>query len=66
MLALTDASTSNLSELAAQVWNSGVLSRRERSCLQRLLLETTLTPEDRAAIDRLIHAVRRGWIALLD
>ncbi|MGE5657749.1 MAG: hypothetical protein ACM37W_14175 [Actinomycetota bacterium] len=55
-----------IAELFYQVCQSGNLTRSERYDLMSALLENTLTLEDRAAIDRLLHATRRGWVTILD
>lgn len=66
MFPLTTLATTTFSELTARVWNSGSISHSERRYLRSFLLENPLTDEDRAALDRLLHAVRRGWIEILD
>lgn len=51
-----------ISELFFQIWCSGRITRTDRYGLKSALLEDTLDEEDKAAIDRLLHAVRRGWL----
>ena len=66
MFSSTIPSTIAISEIAVRVWHSGRLTLSERQALKTVLLEHQISEEDRAAIDRLLHAVRRGWIELLD
>lgn len=55
-----------IAELFYQVCHSGNLTRADRWGLMSALLGSTLSLEDREAIDRLLHAARRGWVAILD
>ncbi|MEB3826823.1 hypothetical protein [Phormidium sp. CCY1219] len=57
---------SNIAEVFGQAWNVGVLSRRDRQTLMSALLENSLNPEEHDAVDRLFHAVRRGWIQTVE
>ena len=57
---------SPVAEVFGQVWKTGCLTRVEREWLKNALLQTALSAEDTAAIDRLIHAVRRGWLKIVD
>ncbi len=51
-----------LAELFSRVWESRCLTMNDRWSLSRALLSCSLDIEDLAAIDRIIHAVRRGWL----
>ena len=51
-----------ISEIFFQIWCSGRITRTDRHGLKSALLEEVLDQEDQAAIDRLLHAVRRGWL----
>ncbi len=53
-----------ISELFFQIWCSGHITRDNRFGLKYALLKDTLGEEDKAAIDRLLHAVRRGWLKM--
>lgn len=55
-----------IAEVFGQAWNDGKLTANERTDLMFALLEQELNSEDYDAIDRLLHAVRRGWIQMLD
>lgn len=55
-----------LSELFAQASTSGCLTLADCYGLRAALLEDSLSEEERAAIDRLLHAVRQGRIHLMD
>lgn len=55
-----------IAEVFGQAWNSGRLTFRDRLYLRSAILNSALSEEERAAIDRLLHAVRRGWLQILD
>ncbi|WP_309236505.1 hypothetical protein [Microcoleus sp. FACHB-672] len=55
-----------ISEILSHSSSSGLITRKQRSTLMSALLEDWLTEEDRAAIDRLLYAVRRGWLKIVD
>jgi hypothetical protein len=59
-------SYSLIAEVFGQAWNAGSLTVNEREGLMAALLENSLNSDDCAAINRLLHAVRRGWIKVLD
>lgn len=59
-------SATTLSELAAQVWNSGKISSQDRQFLRSLFTEHLPSEDEIAAVDRLLHAIRRGWIEMLE
>lgn len=56
----------SIADLFGQAWNSGQLTLTVRQGLKNALLDCSLTEDDQAAIDRLLHAVRRGWLKILD
>lgn len=55
-----------ISEIISNIWYSGCITRNHRYGLMSALLEGWLTPEEYNAIDRLLHAVRRGWLKIVD
>ncbi|HEY9727375.1 MAG TPA: hypothetical protein V6D50_13075 [Chroococcales cyanobacterium] len=55
-----------LPELFASASHTGCLTVADRYGLMAALLEDSLVEEDRCAVDRLLHAVRRGRIAIVD
>ncbi|MCT7950081.1 hypothetical protein NG798_09815 [Ancylothrix sp. C2] len=55
-----------VAELFGEAWNYRYLTLNQRLALQNLLLNLSVNPEDRDAIDRLLHAVRRGWLKIVD
>ncbi len=55
-----------ISEIVSHIWCSGRITRNHRYGLMSALLEGWLTPEEYNAIDRLFHAVRRGWLKMVD
>ena len=56
----------NLTELFSQVYAVGHITYSDRQFLRYALLEGVLTEEDRNLIDRLVYAVRRGWLQMTD
>lgn len=48
-----------------QVYRSGILTKDQRKQLKDLFLYHNLTEEDTTAINRLIHAIRRGWLKMV-
>ncbi|NER37815.1 MAG: hypothetical protein F6J93_28300 [Oscillatoria sp. SIO1A7] len=56
----------SVAEVFGQVWKSGGMSAADRECLMSAFLEESLSEEDYATIDRMIHAVRRGWLQIWD
>ncbi|OCR01073.1 hypothetical protein BCD67_17000 [Oscillatoriales cyanobacterium USR001] len=55
-----------IAELIFQVYHSGLLTFNHRQQLKVAILEQNLTEEDQTAINRLLHAVRRGWLKVVD
>ena len=54
----------SLEEIFYNVWNSGKMYERERHGLLSILLGDT-TREEQAIVNRLLHAIRRGWIQMV-
>jgi hypothetical protein len=65
MEALTFKSDRAIAELFYQVTNSGNLTRTESHGL-RALGESALSEDARDAANRLLHAIRRGWVRISD
>lgn len=61
-----DILPSALSELFATAAISGSLTIADRYGILAALLKDGLTLEESAAIDRLLHGVRRGRVALVE
>ncbi|GAB4305975.1 MAG TPA: hypothetical protein IGS52_04250 [Oscillatoriaceae cyanobacterium M33_DOE_052] len=55
-----------ISEIFYQIWHSGQITYHHRWGLMSALMQDSLNQEEREAIDRLLHAVRRGWLRLVD
>lgn len=53
-----------IAELVFQVCRSGKVTRNHRQKLRSAILQDTLSEEDYSAIDRLLYAIRRGWLEL--
>lgn len=54
-----------LSELFAQVTSSGQITVADRYGLMAALLKEELAEQERASIDRLLHAFRRGRLVVV-
>jgi hypothetical protein len=54
----------SLPDVYFQVWESGTMTLSSRAILQASLLEEKLKEADRALIDRLLYAVRQGFVSL--
>ncbi|MEG4346621.1 hypothetical protein QUB70_25570 [Microcoleus sp. A003_D6] len=65
MQVLTLKSDRPIAELFYQVTHSGNLTRSQSHGL-RALCESALCEDDRDAVNRLLHAIRRGWIEISD
>ncbi|PPT05286.1 hypothetical protein CKA32_000617 [Geitlerinema sp. FC II] len=52
----------SIDELFAQIWQSGYVNSHAKRVLKTLLLEQSYTQDEQATIDRLLYAVRRGWL----
>lgn len=55
-----------VAELVFQVCRTGRINSNHRQLLRSFLLQDCLTEEDHTAIDRLLYAVRRGWLQVID
>lgn len=55
-----------LSDLFAQVTSSGKITLADQYGLMAALLDDSLTPEERASLDRLLHALKRGRLKVVD
>ncbi|MBE9041057.1 hypothetical protein IQ235_09725 [Oscillatoriales cyanobacterium LEGE 11467] len=52
------------SDVFCQIWCSGRITKDDRSELKSAFLKDRLGEEDKAAVDRMLHAIRRGWLVL--
>ena len=66
MLATACLLPSALSDLFAQSQDSGKITLADRHGLRIALLQTALDEDELGSIDRLLHAVRRGRVELVD
>ncbi|GAB4295643.1 MAG: hypothetical protein Fur0025_32860 [Oscillatoriaceae cyanobacterium] len=55
-----------IAEIFGKVWRNGGLTQNDRHYLRFTLLGEHLSDEERATIDRMLHAVRRGWLQIFD
>lgn len=66
MLFPLNSQTINLTELFSRVYAVGRVTPSDRQVLRYALMEGALSEEDRNLIDRLIYAVRRGWLKMTE
>lgn len=57
---------STIAELFAQVIQKGKITLKERYVLRTALLNNSLCQEEEILINRLLHAVRRGRLQMVD
>lgn len=55
-----------LSELYAQAFTSGSITQADRWGLMAAVLDESLTEEERSSVDRILHAVRRGRLQIVN
>jgi len=55
-----------ISELFAQTSSSGCITRADQYGLMAAMLDESLTEDERAAIDRLLRACRRGRMKVVN
>lgn len=55
-----------IAEMCAQVINSGRLTLADRYGLMAAIFDENLSEEERSSIDRLLHAVRRGRVKIVN
>ncbi|MCU0518822.1 MAG: hypothetical protein MUC60_18545 [Oscillatoria sp. Prado101] len=56
----------NLSEICFQAWKGGLIREEHRQELRSVLLNDTISEPDCRIINRLLYAVRRGWLGVED
>ncbi len=57
---------STIAELFAQVIQKGKITLKDRYVLRTALLNNSLCQEEEILINRLLHAVRRGRLQMID
>ena len=57
---------SAISELFAQASTTGAITKADRYGLMAAILDETLGEEERRAIDRMLHALRRGRLQMVN
>ncbi len=57
---------SQVSKLFGKIWSQGGLTASDRQGLMFALLKTSLCEEELSTIDRILYAVRRGWLQIID
>ena len=55
-----------ITESVFQVYQCGILTQEQRKQLINLFLYYNLSEENRTAINRLLHGIRRGWLRMAD
>jgi hypothetical protein len=56
----------SISELFAEVSNTGKMTASDRQILQSAMLHDETTEEEKQAIDRLLYAVRSGRVQVVE
>ncbi len=55
-----------LAEVFFQVYQQGKIDRNHRQYLRATLLNEQISQEEQTAINRLLYAVRRGWLQVAE
>ncbi len=55
-----------LAEVFFQVYQQGKIDKHHRQYLRATLLNEQISQEEQTAINRLLYAVRRGWLQVAD
>ncbi len=55
-----------LSQICFEVWQTGQINKLHRQQIKTALLADSLNVQDYRLINRLLYAVRRGWLELAD
>ncbi len=58
-------SNAKIADVFGEVWYYGGVKRADMQALM-FATENALNIEERAAVDRILHAIRRGWLKVLD
>ncbi|MBE9039926.1 hypothetical protein IQ235_03855 [Oscillatoriales cyanobacterium LEGE 11467] len=53
-------------DLFARIWNAGCITDSQKQRLVLMSIERVLSDNEREALDRLFHAIRRGWLKVID
>ena len=57
---------SAIGELFAQVARTGVITKADRYGLMAAILDETITKDEKQAIDRMLHALCRGQLRMVN
>ncbi len=55
-----------MAEMFAQITTSGVVTLADRHTIRAAVLQDSLSEEERQVLDRLLYAVRKGRVRVLD
>ncbi|GAB4301178.1 MAG: hypothetical protein Fur0025_41260 [Oscillatoriaceae cyanobacterium] len=55
-----------VAEIFCHTWQDGQITRQDRESLMRAFLSESIKDDEYAAIDRMLHAVKRGWLMMVD
>jgi hypothetical protein len=58
--------SSTLSQLFGKIWQQGSLTTGDLQCIKFTLSSNSLCEQEVCAIDRILYAVRRGWLQMID
>ena len=56
--------TNKLNAILANASCQGVLSHRDRKILKEAIISSSFDEEAQQLVNRLLHAIRRGWVRL--
>ncbi|MCT7957797.1 MULTISPECIES: hypothetical protein [Laspinema] len=55
-----------VTDVFSHIYSVGRITQRDRQFIKVALLEQDLSDEEITLIDRLVYAVRRGWLQMID
>ncbi|NJK27324.1 MAG: hypothetical protein HC925_00295 [Coleofasciculaceae cyanobacterium SM2_3_26] len=62
MLSIKPSQDTSLADLFCKIWHSGCLTLGDRYRLMLSLMQDSLSAEEEAILNRILHGVRRGWL----
>ncbi len=65
-MAPTDRFPHTMAEMFAQITTSGVITLADRYMMKTAVLQESLSDEERQVLDRLLYAIRKGRVRLID
>ncbi|WP_199248397.1 hypothetical protein [[Phormidium] sp. ETS-05] len=53
-----------MAKIFCQIYRYGYIDNKKRQHLQSLLLKESLSEEEKILLDRILYAVRQGWVTI--